>query len=384
VTATILQGPQTYLVLAGNNAEMRAGSGSFLEVGTADTSDGTVHLGEFGPSGNLQLVPGQVPVTGDLQRNWGFLQPGTDWRNLGLTPQFAVNAPLAARMWAASTGQRVDGVLAIDVVGLRQLLTATGPVEAGGVTVDAANVEQYLLHDQYAGLTDLSAGNAARSDALGGIADAVLHQLQGQSTDLRTLASAVAGAVEGRHLMVWSSDPVAQAAWVASGASGSLTARSLDVNVINQGGNKLDQYLQVSVALSTRPAGSGTEVTLSTALANRTPDGQAQFISGPFPGLALVYGDYSGLVADNLPAAATGITLTGAGPLAVKGAEGPTWVLAAPVLIHQGATTTVVTRFRLPGAHGTMTVVPSTRVPSESWTYRGATFTDDRPVTVSW
>ena len=384
VTATILQGPQTYLVLAGNNAEMRAGSGSFLEVGTADTSDGNVHLGEFGPSGNLQLVPGQVPVTGDLQRNWGFLQPGTDWRNLGLTPQFAVNAPLAARMWAASTGQRVDGVLAIDVVGLRQLLTATGPVEAGGVTVDAANVEQYLLHDQYAGLTDLSAGNAARSDALGGIADAVLHQLQGQSTDLRTLASAVAGAVEGRHLMVWSSDPVAQAAWVASGASGSLTARSLDVNVINQGGNKLDQYLQVSVALSTRPARSGTEVTLSTALANRTPDGQAQFISGPFPGLALVYGDYSGLVADNLPAAATGITLTGAGPLAVKGAEGPTWVLAAPVLIHQGATTTVVTRFRLPGAHGTMTVVPSTRVPSESWTYRGATFTDDRPVTVSW
>jgi len=39
VTATILQGPQNYLVLAGNNAEMRAGSGAFLEIGTAATGE---------------------------------------------------------------------------------------------------------------------------------------------------------------------------------------------------------------------------------------------------------------------------------------------------------------------------------------------------------
>ena len=44
VVATILQGPQTYLVLAANNAEMRAGSGAFLDVGVATTSDGSVDL----------------------------------------------------------------------------------------------------------------------------------------------------------------------------------------------------------------------------------------------------------------------------------------------------------------------------------------------------
>ena len=59
VTATILQGPQTYLVLAGNNAEMRAGSGAYLEVGTAATSDGSVHLGRPRPSrASLALAPG--------------------------------------------------------------------------------------------------------------------------------------------------------------------------------------------------------------------------------------------------------------------------------------------------------------------------------------
>lgn len=384
VTATILQGPQTYLVLAGNNAEMRAGSGAFLEVGTADTSDGTVQLGTFGPSGQLSLAPGQVPVTGDLQRNWGWLQPGVDWRNLGLTPQFDVTAPLAARMWAARTGQQVDGVLAVDVVALRQILAATGPVTAGGVTVDSDNVEQYLLHDQYVGLSDDATGDAARTDALGAIADATLRQLQGQSTNLRSLASSVAGAVAGRHLMVWSSNPTAQAAWLASGVSGSLTASSLGVAVVNQGGNKLDQYLPVSVDLVTRPTGSSTEVTLTTALTNRTPGGQSQFIAGPFPGLPLAYGDYSGVVADNLPAGASDITMTGAGALTALGGEGPTWLVAAPVLVHPGATVTVVTRFRLPGTHGSMTLVPSARVPAEQWTYQGAHVTDDRPVTFTW
>ena len=384
VTATVLQGPQTYLVLAGNNAEMRAGSGAFLEVGTATTTDGSIHLGQLGPSGSLALAPGQVTVTGDLQRNWGWLEPAVDWRNLGVTPQFDVTAPLAARMWEARTGQKVDGVLAIDVAGLRQILTATGPVQSGTVTVDADNVEQYLLHDQYAGLTDDSTGDAARSDALGGIADAVLHQLEGQSTDLRTLASAVAGAVAGRHLMVWSSDPVAQAAWVASGASGSLTAKSLAVTVINHGGNKLDQYLHVSVAVATRPSGSHTAVTLTTRLVNDTPDGQSQFIAGPFPGLPLAYGDYDGLVADNLPADASTISLTGAGALVAKGAEGPTWLVAAPILIHQGGSATVVVRFDMPTAHGSMTVVPSARVPAETWTYRGVASTDGQPMTISW
>jgi Protein of unknown function (DUF4012) len=384
ITATILAGPQTYLVLAGNNAEMRAGSGAFLEVGTATTTDGTVHLGDLGPSGGLALLPGQVRVNPDLQRNWGWLLPGVDWRNLGLTPQFDVTAELASQMWTVHSGQQVNGVLALDIVGLRQIMTATGPVQVGALTLDAGNVEQYLLHDQYAGLSDNSTGDATREDALGGIASSVLRQLQGQSTNLRTLASAVSGAVSGRHLMVWSTKPKDQAAWVAAGVSGTVAPTSLDVNVINQGGNKLDQYLPVSVHVTTRTESSGTAVTLTTTLTNRTPDGQSQFIAGPFPGLPLVYGDYSGVVAENLPLAARNVTMTGAGPISANGVEGPTWLVAAPVVVHQGGSATVVVHFHLPATHGTMTVVPSARVPAEQWTTSGRTFTDEKFQTISW
>ena len=286
-------------------------------------------------------------------------------------------------MWTALTGQPVNGV-PLDVAGVRQLLPATGPVVANGQTISADNVDQYLLHDQYNGLTDTATGAAARQDALGALTSAVLRQLQGQSTNLRSLGSEVSAAVGGRHLMLWSSNPVAQHAWVVSGASGSLAPSSVDVSLINLGGNKLDQYVPIGVALATAPSGSGTAVTLTTTLANKTPPGESQFIAGPFPGVPVSYGGYSGLVAANLPAAASHITMTGAGPLAVKSAEGPTWLVAAPLVIPDGATSTVVFHFQMPGSHGSMTVVPSARIPAEQWTANGKSFDDSMSTTVSW
>jgi hypothetical protein len=382
--ATILQGPQAYVVLASNNAEMRAGSGTFLEVGAATTVNGSVQLGSLGPSGTHALPEGAVPVTGDLERNWGWLHPSIDMRNLGLTPQFDVTGPLAARMWTASTGQKVNGVISLDVAGIRQLLEATGPVQADGRTVTADNVEQYLLHDQYAGLNSETAQTSDRQDALGVLASAVLRQLQGQNADIKSLATAVSSAVAGRHLMLWSENPVDQAAWVVSGVSGSLTPQSLDVALINLGGSKLDQYMSIHTTVTTTAAGSGTAVTLTTRLTNSTPPGQSQYIAGPYPGVPTAYGGYLGLVADNLPATATHISVTGAGPLAAKGAEGPTWLVAVPDTIPEGVTSTVVTHFQMPGHHGSMTVVPSARIPAEQWTAGGRTFEDTAPTTINW
>ncbi len=383
VVATILQGPQDYLVLASNNAEMRAGSGAFLEVGVTTTASGSVHVSDMVPSGSLTLPIGAVNVGGDLERNWGWLRPGVDWRNLGVTPQFDVTGPLAAQMWHTETGQQVNGVIALDVEALHQLLEVTGPVTVGGQTIGPDNVVSYLLHDQYAGLTDDSS-TSGRQDVLGSLTSAVLQDLQGQSVDLHTLATAVTSAVDGRHLMLWSSDPKAQAAWVVSGVSGSLTPSSVGVALVNRGANKLDQYLPVHVAVATAPSGSGTKVTLTTTLANLTPSGLSQYIAGPYPGVPVDYGGYTGLVAANLPAAASDITMTGAGPLAVKSAEGPTWLVAAPITIPQGSTAKVVVTFRLPGSHGTMYLVPSARIPAEQWTSGGSTSDDSTSRAISW
>jgi hypothetical protein len=388
--AGILQGPERYLVLMGNNAEMRAGSGAFLEAGLLTTSDGELHLSDLVPTASIPLAKGQVPVTGDLETNWGWLLPGVDWRNIGLTPQFDVNGPLAARMWQAATGQTVDGVMAVDVDTLQQFLQVTGPVTlSDGTTLNAFNVIQYLTHDQYEGLSD-GADNQVRADRLGSLATAALDALDDESLDLKSLATAMTTATEGRHLLLWSAQPAAEDAWEAGGVAGRLSSNSAMVAVINRGGNKLDQYLSVEAGLRIAPgSGSGstsdsTEGTLTVDLQNRTPPGQSQFIAGPYPGLGTVYGEYIGLLAVNLPPQASHLAVSGGARLDALGAEGPVWLLATPVDVKAGSTQQIVVTFRLPAGPGSMTVVPSARLSPVPWTYRGSAYSDAAPFTLSW
>lgn len=384
--AGILQGPQQYLVLMANNAEMRAGSGMFLEAGVLSSNNGSLQLGDLVPTADIPLSPGEVTVNAELERNWGFLSPGVDWRNLGLTPQFDVNGQLAASMWQAQTGQHVDGVMAVDVVALTQLLAVTGPVTLpDGKVINSSNAEQFLLHDQYNGLsyTGTNAAESAREEQQGELAVAEFNALDTESLDLKTLSDALAGMVAGRHILVWSADPATQASWQATGVAGTLSADSTLVALLNRGGNKLDPYLQVSCTLQIAgQGGSGTTGTLTVRMVNTTPPGQG-YIGGPFPGLGTVYGEYPGLLAVNLPAVARHLRLTEGEPAAVLGAEGPAWVLVTPVDIKAGQSETDVIHFDLP-ASGSTTVLSSARVPGESWNYDGKTFTDTALHTLAW
>ena len=382
--ASILQGPGTYLLLAGNNAEMRSGSGAFLEAGIVTTADGELHLSDMVPTPSLTLPPGAVTVGGDLQARWGWLLPGVDWRNLGLTPQFDVTAPLAASMWKANTGQSIDGVMAIDVQGLQELLTVTGPVTTStGSVVTADNVDQLLLHDQYAG-EDYTSSAANRLDELSTLASATLHALEDRPFGLHAMVNALSAASSGRHVLIWSTNPRTEAIWRAVGVSGELQPNSLAANVINRGGNKLDQYLSVTTSLQLTPRGAQTDGHLTMTLANHTPPGQSPYIAGPYPGLGTTYGEYVGIAAVNLPGDVRQVSSPSAHAVVTNGPEGPTLLVGVSVDIPAGSTRNVTVNFVLPQSQGTLTVMPSARIPPVVWHVGGTTFEDDTPHTISW
>lgn len=386
--ATVLQGPQTYLLLAGNNAEMRSGSGAFEEAGTITTGNGELHLSDMTPTSSLTLPAGAVPVGGDLEARWGWLLPGTDFRNLGLTPQFDVNGPLAASMWKASTGQSVDGVIAIDVAGLQDLLDVTGPVTtASGQVVSASNVDQLLLHDQYVGET-YNSDSTARTDELATLASATLHALENRPFKLHAMADAMSSAAQGRHVLLWSAGTRPQAAWVGAGVAGQLQPSSLMADIINRGGNKLDQYLTENVSLKLTAQGAETAGTLTMKFSNNTPPGQSPFIAGPFPGLGTQYGEYVGIATVNLPGYARDITSPSNASVVASGAEGPTVLEGANLDILQGATKSITFNFVLPEAHGSMTVLPSARIGPAGWHVVDPagelSFQDAQPTTITW
>jgi hypothetical protein len=388
--AGILQGPQTYLLLMGNNAEMRAGSGTFEEVGVLATQDGHLKLSNINQTVSIPVPPGKVTATGDLQSRWGWVKPGVDWRNLGFTPQFDVNAPLAARMWQAETGQHVDGVMAVDLEALHQILSVTGPVTlSDGTVVRADNVVQLLSHDQYEGLSDQPTARqnqveSGREDRLGALAQAALGALENDSLDLKSLSDAMTTATQGRHLLAWSEAPRAQSAWVHGGVAGELTPDSVMTAVINRGGNKLDQYVSVKAGVEIHTTGKDSQATLTVDLRNSTPPAQSQFTAGPYPGLGTVYGEYRGILAVNLPGYASVPHVDGNPTLDALGGEGPTWVIAAPVDVKAGQVQQVVVRFTLPQVSGQLRVLPTARLTPVTWTYRGMTTTDAVPFTLSF
>ena len=400
--ARFLDGPGHWLVLAANNAEMRSGSGTFLSVGVIEVADGHLHLDRFQSVTEVPVPVGAVPLEGDLRDRWEFLHPNREWRNLMVSPRFGVSAALAARMWAATGHPPVDGVIAVDLVGLRAALAATGPQQMGpGYTARADQILEDLMLRQYAFAERIGADDQARRDGLAAVASAVFGGVEAGGYRLSALADELAAASRGRHLLAWSADDAAEAGWTAAGIDGTVPGNGLMLGILNRGGNKLDQFLvtraHVAVGSPRRSANSGSgsrasaverEVTVTVDLENTTPDGAPGYVTGPPPDLAYVRGTYVGIATLTLPGDATAGSIDGADRLAVIGPDGPTGVIGVEVSLPQGAAQKIVFRFRLAGATGGLVVLPSARVPGVGWSVSGtsddSSWTDQTSHSLTW
>lgn len=375
-----LEGPSRYLVMAANNAEMRAGSGMFLQMGSMDVAGGQFTLGEFEATADLKLPTPGAALDPDLAALWGPLEPTQDWRNLNVTPRFDETARMATEMWAASGRGEVDGVLAVDVVGLRRLLELVGPVEVDGVdgptTITAENVQSQLLLEQYAGADDDVEG--ARRAQLGRVASAVFESFNQRSVSATQLLQVLQDTGAGRHLLLWSSVPEQQAAWEALGASGRVPENALMVSVLNRGGNKLDQFLSTRAALSAVDVDDTMRrVTVRVDMTNDAPGGLPRYVGGPYPGTDFAAGEYIGLLAVTVP--------SGAGNPAVDGAElvgtavdGDSRVLVSRVRLPRGASGSFTVSFDLPSTWATIDVLPSARVPATEWSAGDLAWSSER------
>lgn len=368
-TAELLDRDHRYLLFGANNAEMRAGSGMFLSAAELRTGDGTLELGAVRPTASL-ILPDSVPVGGDLARNWPWLPLGEDFRNLALTPQFDVSAPVAARMWEqVPGGRRVDGVAAIDVEGLRAMLRVVGPVTVDGVTYRASTVDRLLLNEQYRTFDD----NVQRRDEVGAVAQAVFDRLDTGRFPVKDLADQLVAMVRGRHLLLWSSERDQQAAWAAAGAAGDLTERSLAVSTVNRSATKLDWFLRSRVDVSTKRQGARTSVDLRITLDNSTPDGEPRYVAGPnVAGLAK--GEWSGVVVVNVPGSARGTVVKGGAYETLRGNDGPTSVVGRYLRVKAGQRAVIDVSFVVSSQIDRFVLEPSGRIPRTVWSWNGSTF----------
>jgi hypothetical protein len=384
--AHLLSGPRRYLVLAANNAEMRAGSGMLLEAGSATFAQGSFTIGPMVSTNDINVPPGAVALSANLAALWGWVTPNQTWTSLATTPRFDETAPLAAQMWQAATGQSVDGVLAVDPVALQALLAAQGPIQVGGQQLSGDTVVSYLLMDQYSSFSGDPTGHEDRRDQLGSVAQASVDALASRPWQAASLVSHLTAVGKGRHVLAWAKDPVEERAWQAAGIDGALKSDSLAVSVMNFGGNKLDPFLTVDATLSIQPRGDGSsDAQVKLQLHNRAPTGLVPYVAGPNSITTLVAGEYQGILAVNVPGAASLPSLRGVAPLIVAGVDGPTKVVAGGYFqIPRGQTLDAEADFRLPAGLRELQVESSARVPPISWHYRHQQFLDTASEHVVW
>jgi hypothetical protein len=354
--------PRTWLIGAGDNAELRGRAGYLGASAVVVATQGSIALSPF--KGTETLPPLATAFTGpdvpvEYQDHYRALGGLDAWQNLTMSPSFADGAELLLSRMAASGVPAIGGAVDLDPTALSDIMKVTGPVQVAGIPVPltARNIVYWSLNQIY---TLDAASNSARKATLAQIAQAVWQKVISGGADPLTLARALGQAIHDGHLFVYSSDPKEQAAFSALGITGSVSQAPGDYLMVlsqNLGENKMDYYMQRQITYSgTLTAGGAMQSTVTVDLHNTAPAGAVLtgYVGGARPALGLGASVDRSYLSIFVPAKAVlaGITVN---DVAVpqgdidNGPELGRRYFATDLDTPPGATMTVVFSYRTPG-----------------------------------
>ena len=279
--------PAEVLVLASNNAEMRA-EGAFLSYALLEFSHGSIVHVRTGSLSELEqsraITP--YPPTAAMLVNNGSTRL---WSAINMTANFSWTGEVAALKLQSVLGKRPDYVVGADVVTMQELLGAVGEVKVAGLPqpLSKSNVAPVLLRSLYQRFSPDQ--RAERLAVLSQVAAAAITKAFEPTSNFTKVAQSLAVAMSGRHLLLWSGDPDQEQAIRTLGASGELDQvrknSTFSVAVESAVAAKMDAY-DIATSLSYRvvvqPDRSAT-VDLAVTVTNNAPKNlrPGSYIYGP-------------------------------------------------------------------------------------------------------
>ncbi len=288
-------GARRYLLVVQNNAEARATGGLIANFGVLEADNGRLSVQHFGRLKDLRdngLPLDQrmlhLPPGSEYLRRYAEFQPESTWQNVNLSPDFPTVAAVMIDLYPQSGGERVDGVLGIDSLGLAALMELSGPVTVGEwpekITKD--NLLRVTLSEAY----ERFATKAERIDFLADVADTVLAKLAGGGLPSPVRMAKVLGdAARQRHISLFLLPAAERQLLSRLGIDGAVArpvGDSLLVTNQNAGANKVDYYLRrrisYDVALEPGAGAANVDATLDVTLENAAPaTGLDAYVIGP-------------------------------------------------------------------------------------------------------
>jgi hypothetical protein len=163
--------------------------------------------------------------------------------NMNMSPNFPDTAKIWLSAWEQKTGEELDGAMALDVVSLGQLISASGqPVTLpNGTQLSGAQLTRFALRDIYEQFPDA----AVRKEYQEAVAQSALNTVTALSKPL-PMAQVLGQALTDRRIVIWSRDKAVEQDLQDAGVSGTLTVPDghyVMPVVINSTGSKLDAWL---------------------------------------------------------------------------------------------------------------------------------------------
>jgi hypothetical protein len=267
---------RTYLLALLNPAEQRFSGGAPLTIAPMEISGGRLTLGEARDTTDPRLFKvGRWPKVEGNPFHDGKLRIST----ATYAPDWSVSGEELLRGWARRTGQEADGLVAVDVVALADMLRITGPVRTplyGELTAD--NFTQKMVGDY-----DAFPDNEARKDLNRAIVPVFAERLFEPGNGVAKIES-LRDSARGRHFALWMRDPNVQAAIADIGLAGELADAENDyLAVFNQNTNasKSDfwQRRTLDSSVTLREDGSA-KVRLTITVFNDSPPYGANQVYG--------------------------------------------------------------------------------------------------------
>lgn len=270
-------GKRRYFVAFQTNAELRGSGGLLGAYAILEADQGRLRLTKLGANKALRdTYP--TPTDGlddSFAAQYGGFGADGFWLNSNMSAHFPTVNKIWSSMYERTTGDHIDGSIALDPIALAQILKATGPATGpGGEVVSADNLvalTEQQIYQRYPAFAQDPLRDGLQLDIARALYDRLVAPVSHDVGLLPQLGSAAAGG----HVHIASGHPDEQSVLERSSVGGALPARDgpyLQVALNNAGGTKLDYYLQPTISYSFEDAQAGSQhVSVAVSLRSDAP-----------------------------------------------------------------------------------------------------------------
>jgi nucleoside-diphosphate-sugar epimerase len=257
---TAIDGKKSYLMLLQNNLELRPGGGfigSYAKITFEKGRLADIKVDDiYNLDGGLQdIIEPPAELKNDLGQNRWYL------RDSNLEPDFPTSARQAEAFYRRTTGEVVNGVVAINLAASAKLVDAVGGVDLPeyGESVNGANLFEKTVNKSEVGFFP---GSQAKRNYLTALQTQLFNKIFYLSKqNWPAIIRAVGDSLEEKQMMVYLSDPTLFSYAVSENWGGVLprgvvqtegrTEDFLAIIESNMGANKANYYLDRTVRLET-------------------------------------------------------------------------------------------------------------------------------------